>query len=134
MTDPSNWEKASKRHCWNGTSLAEVYESGFLNGCQHAEAELGNEYAIVCHWKQKVEELEAEINTIRNDQIYVKAANERDKFREALVDMRDNGVRFDLNPTVGWNDEASLAMAYLNYIKRIDESVREYARDALGKE
>lgn len=53
--------------------------------------------------------------------------------KEALRDMRDHGLRFDLNPTVCWSGESdderfhSLGMAYLAYIKRMDERLRDRA-------
>ncbi len=52
-------------------------------------------------------------------------------------DLAEHGIRFDLNPTVQWGGEnsedelQSLGNAYLDYIKRIDESMRERAKDAL---
>lgn len=48
-----------------------------------------------------------------------------------VKDLAENGLRFDLNPTVQWRDEESLAQAYLDYIKRIDESIRHRACAAL---
>lgn len=53
--------------------------------------------------------------------------------RKALEDLRDNGLRFDLNPTVCWKDEFSLHLAYTDYIKRMDERAREIGRAALGE-
>ena len=53
--------------------------------------------------------------------------------KEALRDMGDHGLRFDLNPTVCWSGESederfhSLGMAYLAYIKRMDEGLRDRA-------
>lgn len=53
---------------------------------------------------------------------------------DLVEDMAKNGVRFDLNPTVQWHDDHSLAMEFLAYIKRIDESVRERASEAMSQE
>jgi hypothetical protein len=35
-----NLRKASKRHCWPNVSLAEAYESGFLNGAHFVSADI----------------------------------------------------------------------------------------------
>lgn len=54
-----------------------------------------------------------------------------DREDSVLRDFAEHGTGFDLNPTVAWDDDESLARAYLNYIKRMDEAVRERARSAI---
>lgn len=52
-------------------------------------------------------------------------------------DLKDHGLRFDLNPTVAWRGSTAeeqtetLARAYLEYINRMDSSIRERALSAL---
>lgn len=48
--------------------------------------------------------------------------------KELLEDMRDNGLRFDLNPTYNLNEPHEFFHAY---IKRMDESIRYRAAEAL---
>lgn len=55
------------------------------------------------------------------------------KYREALSDFVENGLRFNLNPTQ-FIESWELVTAFLKYIKRMDESVRERARRALKGE
>lgn len=59
------------------------------------------------------------------------ARQENKRLRATLLDMREHGTRFDLNPTMAWKDEDTLALGYLEYIKRIDEAVRKRAAAAL---
>lgn len=40
-------EKAKKRHCWPHTSMADAYESGFMNG---ADSQLEVLQGEVLHW------------------------------------------------------------------------------------
>lgn len=48
--------------------------------------------------------------------------------RSFVEDLAGHGVRFDLNPTV---DSRRGSFAYLDYLARIDQSVRERAAEAL---
>jgi len=48
--------------------------------------------------------------------------------RSFVEDLAGHGVRFDLNPTV---DSRRGAFAYLDYLARIDQSIRERATEAL---
>lgn len=50
---------------------------------------------------------------------------------EALEDLKNHGIRFDLNPTIDLNKPE---MSYLDYIKRIDASIRQRAEEALKEE
>lgn len=54
------------------------------------------------------------------------------RLEAVLVDMRDHGLRFDLNPTLDHHPER-VAFSYLAYIKRMDKSIRERAEIALEK-
>lgn len=62
---------------------------------------------------------------------------DRDRYRELVEDLRDHGVRFDLNPSMADipqdRDEAVsfLCQQHATYLKRIDESVRNRALRAL---
>lgn len=51
--------------------------------------------------------------------------------KELLEDMRDNGLRFDLNPTYNLNEPHEFFHAY---IKHIDASIRERAAGALQEQ
>lgn len=53
---------------------------------------------------------------------------------EFTKDLAENGLRFDLNPTMMWNDESTLSAAYVSYIKRMDASIRERANAVLTRE
>jgi hypothetical protein len=64
-----------------------------------------------------------------NDQLKAQLAECKAVFK----DMAEHGTRFDLNPTVGWRDEDSLARSYLGYIKCMDDSVRYLAREMLKR-
>ncbi|MAM53556.1 MAG: hypothetical protein CMH35_01680 [Microbacterium sp.] len=57
------------------------------------------------------------------------AAHER--AREALVDMAQNGLRFDLNPTLMMGPDDSVYAQWARYAQRMDASVRDHAARAL---
>lgn len=48
--------------------------------------------------------------------------------KEFLEDVRDNGLRFDLNPTYNPNEAHAF---FHDYMRRMDRSIRERAKDAL---
>ncbi|MBK8009557.1 MAG: hypothetical protein IPK23_14875 [Rhizobiales bacterium] len=52
----------------------------------------------------------------------------------ALSELRDHGTRFDLNPCVLADDWNSVESFYVEYIKRMDEYIRRYARALLEGE
>lgn len=54
---------------------------------------------------------------------------ELDSLREFVADLANAGIRFDLNPTV---DSSRGASAYLDYIARIDKTIRARAAVALS--
>ena len=56
--------------------------------------------------------------------------NER-PLREFVQDLHDKGLRFDLNPTMDCGTIDVLWGGFLDYIKRMDESIRERAAMAL---
>jgi hypothetical protein len=49
-------------------------------------------------------------------------------------DLAEHGLRFDLNPTMQWDTEDELARGFLDYVRRMDLSVRERAAEALGED
>lgn len=67
------------------------------------------------------ETAEAWWNQYRRDQIELK------QLRELVQDFADHGLRFDLNPTVFQRG----VQPYIDYIKRMDDSVRDRAKAAL---
>ncbi len=56
-----------------------------------------------------------------------------DRASDLVRDLAEHGLRFDLNPTIEYtaDDDLSIGVAYLAYIKRMDESIRERALAAL---
>lgn len=74
---------------------------------------------------------------------FVAAANPQtvlsllDRIKEleaAIVELQDHGTRFDLNPSILANDWNGVESFYVEYIKRMDEYVRRYARALLEGE
>ena len=57
-----------------------------------------------------------------------KLKQENERLREALNDLKENGTRFDLNPTHDLNNPEQF---FHGYIKRIDDSIRMFAQKAL---
>lgn len=55
----------------------------------------------------------------------VALATELANLRGFVDDLAENGVRFDLNPTIDLNN---MGRSYTAYLERIDTSVRERAR------
>ncbi len=53
--------------------------------------------------------------------------------REALEDFVSHGLRADLTPTQPMGDWMKVTQFFLGYLKRIEESVTERAREALEK-
>lgn len=59
-----------------------------------------------------------------------------DKVMEFLEDLRDHGLRFDLNPThcltyASTEEGREAALFWHSYIRRMDESIRTRAIEAL---
>ena len=57
--------------------------------------------------------------------------DELERAREALSDMAEHGLRFDLNPTIAMGPDDSVYAQMSAYMRRMDQSVRERARAAL---
>ena len=62
-----------------------------------------------------------------------KLAAERDEYRALIVDLRDHGVRHDLNPTMDCSNLNSLYTGYTGYIKGIDSTIRTRARRLIDR-
>jgi len=50
---------------------------------------------------------------------------------EFIKDLAENGIKFDLNPTVSFNNKIALVRSYTEYQKRIDIAMRERAQKAI---
>lgn len=63
---------------------------------------------------------------------FIAADRRARKFEEALIDYRNQGLRFDLNPTLDFNISQTDMLAWWHqYIRSMDASVRERAENAL---
>lgn len=77
--------------------------------------------------------------TFHAPQLQHDAANEIERLYARIVeleavlqDIADHGLRFDLNPTHKIDTRDSSEMFWHAYAKRMDDSIRERAKDALG--
>lgn len=52
---------------------------------------------------------------------------------EALVDLRDHGLRFDTNPTLMGGNSMDIAGHFYNYVQRMDARAREIGENTLTK-
>jgi hypothetical protein len=56
-----------------------------------------------------------------------------EELEQCLRDYEQHGLRADLNPTQPMGDWMEVSRFYLDYLKRIEESVKDRARTALAK-
>jgi hypothetical protein len=66
-----------------------------------------------------------------NEQRALEAERKLKEAKSALDDFLGIGVRADLNPTQPMGDWEEVSRFYLQYLKSIDDSVRDRARQAL---
>jgi len=126
---PGPWNVSEAKPDVHVAKIAEffVYKD-WLRSSELGEAE--TDAAFIAHARKDIPDLIATVRALQSENARLQA--EVKGMREAATDLMENGLRFDLNPTVPLDPVDDVHRAYLAYLQRMDKAAREIGAKIVG--